>query len=270
MTGTIFDHLSAANSLLVKLLSQSDTAVPRELKNFIIEYYVYTATVSMISVDARLSGQLFLNFDLEQRARDLLGAQYVGNLCGCWLELLLLIPCIFDLGRQWMMQDAQPVVPTADDMGMFASIQAQILRWSPYPFVEPEVYYAGLVFKNALLIYLYTSLGGFQYTPDGMYRGLVDSAVTVAVSFLQELSPSARINSGLCWPIAVIGSCLLVTEQQDQIRTRLNAMASHFGLGNMQRTLLLLEAMWQLPEAETGPWNICRTMQQKQIWISFA
>ena len=127
MTGTIFDHLSAANSLLVKLLAQSDTAVPKELKNFVIEYYTYTATVSMISIDARLSGQLFLNFDLEQRARELLTTQYVGNLCGCWLELLLLIPCIFDLGRQWMMGRSTDHSP---DRGRYRNVR---LHPSPNP-----------------------------------------------------------------------------------------------------------------------------------------
>lgn len=235
-----------------------------------IEYYAYTATVSMISIDARLSGQLFLNFDLEQRARQLLSTQYVGNLCGCWLELLLLIPCIFDLGRQWMMENAQTVIPTADEIAMFASIQAQILRWSPYAHVIPEVYLAGLIFQQAMLIYLYTSLGSYQYAPDGMYKGLIETALTEAMSYLDDLSPQARINSGLCWPIAVVGSCLSTSEHQERLRTRLSAMSAHFGLGNMHRTLSLLEAMWQLPPSETGPWNICRTMQQKQIWISFA
>ncbi|KAJ6187969.1 hypothetical protein N7519_002877 [Penicillium mononematosum] len=270
MNGTIFDHLSAANSLLVKLLAQSDSAVPRDLKDFVIEYYTYTATVSMISIDARFSGQLFLNLDLEQRSRELLRTQYVGNLCGCWLELLLLIPCIFDLGRQWIMDDTQAVIPTADDIAMLASIQAQILRWSPYPNVGTEVRLAGLIFQEAILVYLYTSLGGFQYTSDGMYKGMVENAVTEAMSYLGELSPSARINSGLCWPIAVVGSCLLNPDQQDCLRGRLNAMTETFGLGNMHRTLLLLEAMWQSPASEAGPWNICRAMQQNQIWISFA
>lgn len=270
MNGTIFDHLSAANSLLVKLLAQSDSTVPRDLKDFVIEYYTYTATVSMISIDARFSGQLFLNLDLEQRSRELLRTQYVGNLCGCWLELLLLIPCIFDLGRQWIMDETQTIVPTADDIAMFASIQSQILRWSPYANVGTEVHLAGSIFQQAILIYLYTSLGGFHYTRDGMYRGLVDNAVAEAMAYLSELSPSARINSGLCWPIAVVGSCLLDSNQQDCLRERLNAMTDKFGLGNMHRTLLLLEAMWQLPMAKVGPWNICQAMQQNQIWISFA
>ncbi|KAE8323229.1 fungal-specific transcription factor domain-containing protein [Aspergillus sergii] len=270
MNGTIFDHLSAANSLLTRLLSLSDTAVPKDLKDFVIEYYTYTAAVSMISIDARVSHQLLLNFDLEQKARQLLESEYVGNLCGCWLELLLMIPCIFDLGRQWMMLDGQPAMPTADDIAMFGSLQAQIMRWNPFSFVTPEVFLAGRVFQQAMLLYLYTSLGSFSRTEHGMHQGLISTAITEAMSYLNQLSATARINSGLCWPIAVVGSCLYDIEQQEQLRQRLTTMVNTFGLGNMQRTLLLLESMWQMPLDEAGPWNICRAMQQHQIWISFA
>ncbi|KAF9883920.1 hypothetical protein FE257_002663 [Aspergillus nanangensis] len=270
MNGTIFDHLSAANSLLTRLLSMSDAAVPKDLKDFVIEYYTYTAAVSMISIDARVSPQLLLNFDLEQRARELLQSEYVGNLCGCWMELLLLIPCIFDLGRQWMMHDGQPTMPTADDIAMFGSLQSQILRWSPYTFVTPEVFLAGRIFQQALLLYLYTALSSFSRSESGMYRGLMDTAITEAMSYLNQLSATARINSGLCWPIAVVGSCLSDPTQRDDLRQRLNTMVSTFGLGNMQRTLLLLEHMWETPLDEAGPWNICRAMEQNQIWISFA
>lgn len=270
MTGTVFDHLSAANSLLVKLLEKSDSAVPRDLKAFVVEYYVYTASVSMISIDARLSGQLFLNFDLEQRARGLLTTNYVGNLCGCWLELLLLIPCIFDLGRQWMTGEAEAHVPTADELAMFASIQAQIMRWAPYASVDPDVYMAGLIFQQAMLIYLYSALGGYQFSPDGIYKGLIQAAVTDAMAYLEQLLPNARINSGMCWPIAVVGSCLEDKDQQEYLRSRTSLMATHFGIGNMRRTLQLLEAMWEQPFNEAGPWNISRTMQEHQIWISFA
>ncbi|PYH91985.1 hypothetical protein BO71DRAFT_400908 [Aspergillus ellipticus CBS 707.79] len=270
MNGTIFDHLTAANSLLIRLLAQSDTAVPKDLKDFVIEYYTYTAAVSMISIDARVSTQLLLDFELEQRARQLLQSEYVGNLCGCWLELLLLIPCIFDLGRQWLMHDDQPTMPTADDIAMFGSLQVQILRWAPYASVPPEVFLAGQIFQQAMLLYLYTSLGGFSRTENGMYQGLIETAITDGMSYLGQLSATARINSGLCWPIAVVGSCLSNPGHQESLRRRLTTMVNTFGLGNMQRTLLLLENMWEMPLDEAGPWNICRAMQRNQIWISFA
>ncbi|PLB50649.1 hypothetical protein P170DRAFT_353454 [Aspergillus steynii IBT 23096] len=270
INGTIFDHLSAANTLLTRLLSLSDTTVPKELKDFVIEYYTYTAAVSMISIDARVSPQLLLNFELENRARQLLDSQYIGNLCGCWLELLLLIPCIFDLGRQWMMHNAQPTMPSADEIAMYGSLQTQILQWSPFPSVTPEVFLAGRIFQQAMLLYLYTALGSFSRTENGMHQGLINTAIVEGMAYLNQLSATVRINSGLCWPIAVIGSCLCQTEHQDQLRNRLTTMVNTFGIGNMHRTLLLLEHMWEMPLEEAGPWNICRAMQKYQIWISFA
>ncbi|OJJ95927.1 hypothetical protein ASPACDRAFT_4389, partial [Aspergillus aculeatus ATCC 16872] len=284
MNGTIFDHLSAAHSLLIRLLGHhqaADAAIPKDLRDFVIEYYTYTAAVSMISIDARVSQQVLLNFDLEQKARQLLEVGYVGNLCGCWLELLLLIPCIFDLGRHWMMLpptdpeggDQPVIVPTADEIAMYGSLQAQIMRWAPLPSVSPEVFLAGRIFQQAMLLYLYTALGGprhFARSKTGMHQMLVETAIAEAMSYLTQLSATARINSGLCWPIAVVGSCLSHPDHQENLRQRLTTMVSTFGLGNMHRTKLLLEHMWQMPLEEAGPWNICRAMEQNQIWISFA
>ncbi|RAH82844.1 hypothetical protein BO86DRAFT_427699 [Aspergillus japonicus CBS 114.51] len=283
MNGTIFDHLSAAHSLLIRLLAHhqaADAAIPSDLRDFVIEYYTYTAAVSMISIDARVSQQVLLNFELEQKARQLLEVGYVGNLCGCWLELLLLIPCIFDLGRHWMMMPADPesgeqpaVVPTADEIAMYGSLQAQIMRWAPLPSVAPEVFLAGRIFQQAMLLYLYTALGGprhFARSKTGMHQMLVETAIAEAMAYLTQLSATARINSGLCWPIAVVGSCLSHPDHQENLRQRLTTMVSTFGLGNMHRTKLLLEHMWQMPLEEAGPWNICRAMERNQIWISFA
>ncbi len=270
MNGTVFDHLSAAKSLLIQLLFRSNTTIPKDLDDFIIDYYTYTATVSMISIDARVSSQRLLDSDMEQRARHLIGCQYVGNLSGCWLELLLMIPRIFDLGQRWMMQDDPPGVPTADDIVVFGSLQAEIMRWTPYSFVSQETYLSGLIFQQAMLLYLLTALGMFSDNTDSAGSALMNCAIVEAMDLLRRVPPTSRINSGLCWPIAVVGSCLSDPELQDELRQRLTAMRNTFGLGNMHRTLLLLEHMWQLRLHEAGPWNICRAMQQKQIWISFA
>jgi hypothetical protein len=270
--GTIFDHLSAANSLLLRLVSQPDLVVSRDLKDFVIEYHTYTASVSLVSIDVRINPQALLNFELEQHARQLLNRKYVGNLCGCWLELLLLIPCIFDWSRPWVISGGgeQPAMPTADDFAMFASLQGQILRWSPFSWVTPEVSLAGRIFQQAMLLYLYTASSCFQRLENGMYQVMVDSATAQAMSYLNQLPATVRINSGLCWPIAVVGSCLSDPLQQDRLRHRLEAMAEAFGLGNMRRTLILLEHMWQMPLGKSGPWTICQAMQEHHIWISFA
>lgn len=270
MNGTVFDHLSAAHSLLIQLLLRSNTTIPKDLDDFIIDYYTYTATVSMISIDARVSSQRLLDSDMEQRAHRLINCQYVGNLSGCWLELLLVIPRIFDLGRRWMIQDDQPGAPTTDNIVVFGSLQAEIMRWTPYTFVSQETRLAGLIFQQAMLLYLVTSLGMFSDSAAGAGSALMNCAIAEAMALLRRVSATSRINSGLCWPIAVVGSCLSDPGLQEELRQRLTTMGNAFGLGNMHRTLLLLEHMWQLPLHDAGPWNICRAMQQKQIWISFA
>lgn len=270
MNGTVFDHLSAAHSLLIQLLLRSNTTIPQDLDDFIIDYYTYTATVSMISIDARVSSQRLLDTDMEQRANRLISRQYVGNLSGCWLELLLVIPRIFDLGRRLMMRDDQPGTPAADDIVMFGSLQAEIMRWTPYRFASEETQLAGLIFQQAMLLYLVTSLGMFSEDATSAGSALMNCAIAEAMTLLRRVSATSRINSGLCWPIAVVGSCLSDAGLQEELRQRLTTMGNTFGLGNMHRTLILLEHMWELPLHEAGPWNICRAMQQKQIWISFA
>jgi len=230
----------------------------------------------MISIDTRVSGQQLLDYEIEQRVSHLLEANYVGNLCGCWLELLLIIPRIFDLRRQWMLRqhdDEERATFSADDLVIFGSLQAQISQWTPYASVSHETRMAGLVYKNAVLVYLLTSLGDdpTESTTGSICKALVESTVSETLALLRQLPATARINSGLCWPIVVVGSCLSDPEQQDELRCRLTTMGNTFGLGNMYRTLLILEHMWTMPPTQqTGPWNICRAMQRNQIWISFA
>ncbi|KAL2837633.1 fungal-specific transcription factor domain-containing protein [Aspergillus pseudoustus] len=275
INGSVFDHLAAANSLLSQLPLHSEAGAPGGLHDFLIEYYTYTAAVSMISIDARVSGQQLLDYGMGQRVSYLLKSNYVGSLCGCWLELLLIIPRIFDLRRQWMMQqqdnEMQPSF-SADDLVLFGSLQAQISQWTPYASVSHETHMAGLVFKHSVLVYLLTSLEDPTETTGSIRQALVESTLSEALALLRQLPATARINSGLCWPIVVVGSCLSDPEQQDELRCRLTTMGNTFGLGNMYRTLLILEHMWTTttPPTQAGPWNICRAMQRNQIWISFA
>lgn len=266
INGTIFDHLMAANSLLVGQLASNET-LSKELKDFLVEYYVYTATLSMVSIDARISPQFFLGQELEAMAQDLVVAGYVGNLCGCWLDLILQIPNIFHLGRR-IMTGAE--MTTADDFVLFSRLQAHILQWTPSLMVSREVQLAGSIFQQAMLLYLYTSLNVLSRDSDGLFAAAMQAAVTKGLSCLTELSPLGQINTSLCWPIAVIGSCLTDPEQQTSLRQRLKVMFNVIGLGNIRQTLVLLDHMWKLPGSDTGPWNICQVMQENQIWISFA
>ncbi|OAA64735.1 C6 transcription factor [Niveomyces insectorum RCEF 264] len=281
--GTVFDHLMAAQWLLQAFLAQK-SIVPKGLRDFLIEYYVYTSTLSMVSIDCRVSPQCLLGDDLAAHGRALAQAGYLGSLCGCWLELLLVIPAIFNIGRRFLSAEAEadPLAQpaTADDFALFAQVHHQIQSWAPDASVRPDVALAGRLFQQAMVVYLYTALNSLTTTTTATtnttnnnegsphHTLVVQTAVAEALSYLAQIPPAARINTSLCWPIAVVGSCAVREEQRSFIRTRLDVMFKAIGLGNISQTAMLLDRVWESPPP--GPWNICRVMQEHQIWISFA
>ncbi|KAM0351913.1 hypothetical protein ACHAPU_002427 [Fusarium lateritium] len=270
--GTIFDHLTASKSLVSTLLTGSQNLVYGDLPDFLIEYYMHIAATSMISIDPQYNSQSLLSPDIEVRARDLVSRKYVGQLCGCWLELLVLICQIFHLGQTISAPTVEgQMSPSPDIIVNFAFLQSQVMGFFPDPSVSPYTRLAGLVWKQAALLYLWTVLGKPYQQPDNSFqRALVESAVAEAVTLLDQFPATVRINTSLCWPLAVIGCSTSDPAVQQVLRTRLQTMLDTIGLGNMRQTLVLLEHIWEQPPEQVSPWMLCRAMRERQIWISFA
>ncbi|KAM5511068.1 hypothetical protein FOXYSP1_11168 [Fusarium oxysporum f. sp. phaseoli] len=270
--GTIFDHLTASKSLVSTLLTGTQNMVYDDLPDFLIEYYMHIAATSMISIDPQYNSQSLLSPDIEVRARNLVVRKYVGQLCGCWLEILILISQIFHLGQVMSSPTVDgEISPSPDNIVNFAFLQSQVMGFFPDPSVTPYTRLAGLVWKQAALLYLWTVLGKPHQQPEGSFqRALVESAVAEAVALLDQFPASVRINTSLCWPLAVIGCSTSDSSVQQVLRTRLQTMLDTIGLGNMRQTLVLLEHIWEQPPDQVSPWMLCRAMRERQIWISFA
>ncbi|KAF7552442.1 hypothetical protein G7Z17_g4306 [Cylindrodendrum hubeiense] len=191
--GTVFDHLTASKSLLSMLLTRPKSEVFDDLPEFLVEYYMHIAASSMISIDAHYSSQSLLSPEIENLARGLVERKYVGQLCGCWLELLVLIPQIFHLGQCMMVTvEGQPPSPSPDNIVTFGFLQSQTLAFFPDIAVTVHARLAGLVFKQAVLLYLWTILGtSHQQTEASTHKALMDSAVSDAVTLLSQL-PATR------------------------------------------------------------------------------
>ncbi|KAF5670528.1 C6 transcription factor [Fusarium heterosporum] len=270
--GTIFDHLTASKSLVSTLLTGSQNLLYGDLPDFLIEYYMHIAATSMISIDPQYNSQSLLSPDIEARARELVSRKYVGQLCGCWLELLILICQVFHLGQTISMPTVEgQMSPSPDNIVNFAFLQSQVMGFFPDPSVSPYTRLAGLVWKQAALLYLWTVLGKPYQQPDNSFqRALVESAVAEAVALLDQFPATVRINTSLCWPLAVIGCSTSDPAVQQVLRTRLQTMLDTIGLGNMRQTLVLLEHIWKQPPELVSPWMLCGAMRERQIWISFA
>ncbi|GJN74789.1 C6 transcription factor [Purpureocillium lilacinum] len=273
INGTIFDHLTASKSLLTVLLGRAKSFTNDDLPDFLVEYYMHTAASSMISTDFHQSNHSLLSPHIEDAARTLVNRKYIGQLCGCWLELLLLIPQVFQLGQSIMGETdgEQRRPPSTDDIISFGFLQSQILAFFPSPIASPYSHLAGIVFKQGVLLYLWSILGTPQTSPAGSaHRDLMEGAIAEAITALSQFPASVRVNTSLCWPLAVIGCCTADPGVQEILRARLQTMIDTIGLGNMRETLVLLERVWSQPVEETSPWTLYKTMQDQQIWISFA
>jgi hypothetical protein len=270
--GTIFDHLAASKSLLTNLLNRHAPGVPEDLPEFLVEYYMHMAACSMISKDPRGSSQPAVSPAIESAAKQLLEKNYMGQLCGCWLEVLILIPQVFQLGQSMLRTGDEPGMATSpDNIITFGLLQSQILSFIPSLLASTSSQLAALVFKQATLLYLWSIFGTPQQAaPQTMQGDLMNSAVLEAVAFLNQLPASERVNTSLCWPLTVIGCCTTSPEVQQTLRTRLQAMVHTIGLGNMRQTLTLLEHVWEQPPDKISPWTLREVMERYEIWISFA
>ncbi|KAJ4010129.1 hypothetical protein NW752_009309 [Fusarium irregulare] len=179
---------------------------------------------------------------------------------------------IFHLGQVMSSPTVDGAIsPSPDNIVNFAFLQSQVMAFYPDPSVTPYTRLAGLVWKQAALLYLWTVLGKPHQQPEGSFqRALVESAVAEAVTLLDQFPATVRINTSLCWPLAVIGCSTSDPSVQQVLRTRLQTMLDTIGLGNMKQTLVLLEHIWEQPPEQVSPWMLCRAMRERQIWISFA
>lgn len=258
----------AAQWLLQTVLETSRSQLSEQLRCFLLEYYIYAAATSILSIDCRVGPQFLLADDFDAHAKTL-GEDYLGSLCGCWLNLLLLTPRIFNLGRRLLSCNDTSASVTPEDFMEFTALHGAIQAWTPNPVARDDIALAGRIYQQGMLAYLHTALNSLPSSSGGStHAKAVKDAVDRALELLAELPPTWRVNTSLCFPIAIIGSCVYTAEQREYLRTRLDFMFSVLGLGNIRKTAALLEKMWELRSPD--PWDISRVMQQHQIWISFA
>ncbi|KAH7140696.1 fungal-specific transcription factor domain-containing protein [Dactylonectria macrodidyma] len=270
-SGILFDHLTAAQSLLAKVLASSPLELPIDLRNFMTESYITASALNLALAPLKRNSTPTLRPEIERAARNLADEQYLGQLSGCWIELLLVVLQIHQL-RQGIMSNLRGKSgPTfADNIIMFGSLQTQIQCFFPSPSVNQEALLAGLFFKQAVLLYLWTSV---DKPPSGeshsMQSMLINHAIQEAISVLDQLPASARVNSSLSWPLTIIGCCARNPEVQDTIRTRLNTMIESIRLGSTRQVLGLLERVWSRPDVPISPWTLHEVIQQHHVTISF-
>lgn len=232
------------------------------------------SVLSMIGMGSRFCDDGPVDPEIISLGRTLTEKNYVGQLVGCWLPILLLLPHIYSLGQR-MSRTSQGSNPAQSphDIITFGHLQSQILSFTPNANAPVDTALAALVFKQAALLYLWTILGmphGSSQATDNAHCKLIDDTTNEALSLLGRISANSRINTSLCWPLSVIGCCVSDPEHEEFIRTRLMTMFDVMGLGSIRQQVALLDKAWSLPLHLRNPWSLGRVMKEHSIWISLA
>ncbi|PWY93226.1 hypothetical protein BO94DRAFT_512255 [Aspergillus sclerotioniger CBS 115572] len=269
--GTCFDHVLAARSLIHDLLSRRDIRIPSSLKYFLLECYIYVAASSSLLSSGRHKSQAWISKEVAEAGQELINIRYIGNLSGCWLALLLLIPRVVDFRRQYITCIASKGEPSVDLMVMFAELHAELVQWTPDPAATPDVALAGNIYHQAVIVFLLSAVtNGKNRFLSGPLDMTLEKHISQGLEYLAKLPLSARLNTNLCWPITVLGSCLDDPHQQDIIRNRLISNRNLLGFRNIASTASILEHIWTCSEDERGPWKTPCVMDANQLWITFA
>ncbi|KAJ6031349.1 hypothetical protein N7540_002081 [Penicillium herquei] len=268
--GTCLDHILAAQFLIHDLLSRG-ISIPPSLRSFLLEWYIYVAASSSLRSSSRHTYKKLISKTVAEAGLELVKSGYIGNLSGCWLGLLLLIPRVVDFRREYIEYIASEGEPSIQLMVMFAELHAEIAQWTPKSAATPDVALVGNIHQQAVLVFLLSAVAnGKNIFLSGPLDMTLAKHVSQGLEFLAKLPFSARLNTNLCWPITVLGSCLDDPQQQDLIRNRLISSQSLLGFRNISWTAAILEHLWGLSEDEKGPWKIPYVMDENQLWITFA
>lgn len=249
-------------------LVSSTNYVPKKLMSFIVEFYLFNATLSMISMD--VADRPHLDAQLQQAGHSLVAEHYVGHLCGCWLSLLMLIPDIVNLKHHIDSHADGTGRLSADCVVTFASLQLKIAQYQPAAQVEHEVLLSGKVYQQTVMLYLLTTMSVPGRPAEGTHREAIDNAIMQSLENLQGIPLASRISTTLLWPLTVLGSCIADEGMRNLIRERLRSMSETLGFATMRNTWHLLEHIWKEGRTDNGPWTMWQAMRERQIWLLFA
>ncbi|KAJ7476180.1 fungal-specific transcription factor domain-containing protein [Mycena latifolia] len=131
---------------------------------------------------------------------------------------------------------------------------------TPFPTIETRQLVAQ-IFSEAALLYLHTVLSGSN---PGIPE--ISNSVGVIVTYLRQL-PSSEVDRALVFPICLAGCMTDDSTWRELLKGRLQALDE--SLGNLMRTRLLMEAVWQKRDVSgmTVDWR--ETMHERGLNLLF-
>lgn len=244
-SGNVFHHLRAAQHLLLPCFQLHSSVLGSNLRGFIAEFYAYLAVLADISFEKEPPGGICIDYPL-LHANDILSHRSAGMLLGCAQGLFQLIPQISRLSKKRLYDEEEFGRCSVETLNEYFQLRDDISQWNaPAVGTESSHVICGLLYQQALLVYLETSIRKFELKSPTS-TSFIDNAVDRFVNLLHILPIESPISTTLSWPIVVLGSCARSTCHREVIGTRLAYLSQSLGMGCIRQSHRLLEKIWSI------------------------
>ncbi|KAL6871589.1 hypothetical protein HDV57DRAFT_316556 [Trichoderma longibrachiatum] len=270
--GQAHNYPTAAKGILKTLLTLPHGEMCKQVPPVLLEYYMHAACFACVAADVTKAESVpFMSEALRDTVDDMVEAKYIGKLCGSWLQIMVVVQSIFELGmRMRPFADDASDDPTGgpstgympNHFVTFGQIQERLFRFKPNKDPLCENVEAATFFRDATMLYLWSLLEWpHASTPPGSYSNYMESSYKDALLQLSRISEIASINKALCWPLLIVGCFAKTAKVKGIITSRLLSIAGRFKVGNALETLFLLQHVWSLPFARRNPWMVHKSIR---------
>ena len=262
-------HLKATRYLLTQALSLRESQIPSGVRAFLLERYVYTITLSHITMgqssDEWVLDDIALLFPTTQTDT----AHPNEILSGCVHEIFKFIPRVMVHARQLQLQKLHGE-DIDEAIRVCASLRTEVAAWEPT--VQEENYVlCGRIYQLAMCFYLDSIL--VQHVPQEekeYYASSIGKFLDTGMPWLESISIDSPVSTTLCWPLAIFGACAKLAEHRKIIGDRLAQLSAWYSAPSVLETKKLLEILWsQDAHDHAGPLEFERIMRKEDLTVLF-
>jgi hypothetical protein len=238
-----FHHLKAIQTFLTRV--QKTKQLDTSIYGFLVEAYAYIAVIADFSMTI---------YSEEWRCEDstiLYSTRLPGIHCGCAASLFALIPSITTLASNLALERENRFLDvfhteayTPLTTSFYNSLHQEISNWKvPCHITDPALIGFGRIYQQAMLLCLQITFYQHSVQSDELST-LVQSYIDHIITLFKDIPANSTVNTTICWPLAVLGSCVTTVKDREFVTHRLDDMYGRFHFGNLLETRKFLQTLW--------------------------
>ena len=279
--GVTFKHLHACRHLILSLLGtdpRNNVSRPFNIDalGFSLELYTYLVLTNFLTPYGLIEKRTLPLDPFLSSLEDLSHFPTFGSLYAGSHGLFELMPAVAMLGSRRLAEEANgQLKPSAAIRQEYDEINARIQAWQMPPIRHrqrredwEDQRRAGEAYRHGLSLYLLTALSGTTVTDPAVLDQISDHRGRLFANTLQVAE--SKFIATILWPLAIGGSCLVVSEHQHMLRLAMTEAGPN-RLQVLTNVADLLQLVWDDPDPRAfGPYGMYYIMEKHDLCVGIA